>query len=125
MYEHRSAPLAPRPLFYWRLVQHFAMTVLIIGGSLAMGMWGYWYFESLSWLDAYLNAAMLLGGMGPVEQPMTPGGKFFAGTYALYAGLVVLVSAGLLLAPVMHRLFHRFHLEQSAEGKPHAKSSKK
>ena len=115
MFEPRSAPLAPRTVFYWRIVQQAALTCLVLAGSLAVGMWGYWYFESLTWLDAYLNAAMLLGGMGPLEQPVTEGGKLFAGTYALYSGLVVLVSAGLLFAPVMHRLFHRFHLEQSAE----------
>ncbi len=79
--------------------------------ALLMGMWGYWYFESLHWIDAFLNAAMLLGGMGPVESPQTPGGKIFAGVYALYSGMVVLVAAALLLAPVMHRFLHRFHLE--------------
>jgi hypothetical protein len=74
-------------------------------------MWGYRYFESLTWLDAFLNAAMLLGGMGPVETPTTEGGKLFAGLYALYAGMVVLVAASILVAPVMHRYMHKFHLE--------------
>ena len=85
--------------------------MLAVGGSLALGMWGYWYFESLTWLDAFLNAAMLLGGMGPVETPTTEGGKLFAGAYALYAGMVVLVAASILVAPVMHRYMHKFHLE--------------
>ena len=78
-------------------------------------MWGYWYFESLSWLDAFLNAAMLLGGMGPVESPQTPGGKLFAGIYAIYAGMVLLVTAGIFFTPVVHRFLHRFHLEQHGE----------
>jgi hypothetical protein len=78
-------------------------------------MWGYWYFESLSWLDAFLNAAMLLGGMGPVESPQTPGGKLFAGIYAIYAGMVLLVTAGIFFTPVVHRFLHRFHLEKRSE----------
>jgi hypothetical protein len=89
---------------------HFSVALLVIAGSLAMGMIGYGYFEGLGWLDAFLNAAMLLGGMGPVETPATPGGKLFAGFYALYSGLVFLVAAGITLAPVLHRVMHRFHM---------------
>jgi hypothetical protein len=77
-------------------------------------MWGYAHFENLAWRDAFLNAAMLLGGMGPVAAPVTDGGKIFAGIYALYSGLVFLISASLLLAPVVHRWMHRFHWD--AEG---------
>jgi hypothetical protein len=79
-------------------------------------MSGYMYFERLGWLDAFLNAAMLLGGMGPVNSLRTAGGKLFAGLYALYAGLVFLVVAGILFAPLVHRLFHRFHWEEKGEG---------
>ncbi|MDP3773423.1 MAG: hypothetical protein Q8Q85_04080 [Gemmatimonadales bacterium] len=78
-------------------------------GSLLIGMAGYAHFEGLAWRDAFLNAAMLLGGMEPVESPQTAGGKLFAGLYALYAGLVFLVAVGIVLAPVVHRLLHRFH----------------
>jgi len=78
-------------------------------------MWGYRHFEHLAWLDAFLNAAMLLGGMGPVETPVTRGGKLFAGLYALYAGLILLVSVGIMLTPVFHRFLHRFHLEEQDE----------
>ena len=67
------------------------------------------YFESLAWRDAFLNAAMLLGGMGPVDPPKSNGGKIFAGCYALYSGLLILVTAGVVLAPVLHRIMHRFH----------------
>ncbi|HPU54569.1 MAG TPA: hypothetical protein PK359_23635, partial [Burkholderiaceae bacterium] len=69
-------------------------------------------FEGLRWRDAFLNAAMLLGGMGPVDAPRTDGGKVFAGLYALYAGLVFLVAVSLVLTPILHRLMHRFHWGQ-------------
>jgi hypothetical protein len=82
-----------------------------MGGSLLAGMAGYSHFESLGWRDAFLNAAMLLGGMGPVNPPQTPDGKVFAGLYALYCGLVFMVVAGLLFVPVLHRLLHLFHWE--------------
>ena len=88
---------------------HVAVATFLVGGSLLIGMIGYRYFESWSWIDGFLNAAMLLGGMGPVNDPQTSGGKLFAGLYALYAGLLFLVVAGLLLAPLLHRLLHRFH----------------
>jgi hypothetical protein len=72
-------------------------------------MLGYHYYETLPWRDAFLNAAMLLGGMGPVESPRTAGGKLFAGLYALYAGLVFLIAASLIVAPALHRMLHLFH----------------
>ena len=115
MYERRHAPLAPRWVFLRRLALQTGFALLVVVGSLLIGMWGYRYFESLGWLDAFLNAAMLLGGMGPVESPHTVGGKLFAGLYALYSGMVVLVVASILLAPVLHRYLHRFHLEVHGE----------
>ena len=84
----------------------------LLAVSLPAGMAGYIHFESLSWRDAFLNAAMLLGGMGPVNAPQTDGGKLFAGIYALYAGLAFIVAAGVLLTPVLHRLLHKFHWNQ-------------
>ncbi|HTO06425.1 MAG TPA: hypothetical protein VMR86_05145 [Myxococcota bacterium] len=74
-------------------------------------MVGYHWFESLPWVDSFLNASMLLGGMGPVDMPHTESGKLFAGFYALYSGMLFLVLAAILLAPVFHRVLHRFHLE--------------
>lgn len=74
-------------------------------------MWGYSSFEKLSPIDAFLNAAMLLGGMGPVDSPATEGGKLFAGIYALYAGLVFILAAALILTPIAHRALHKFHCD--------------
>jgi hypothetical protein len=112
MSEIRHTPLAPRKLFLRRLAQNAGIALLAVGGSLVLGMWGYRYFEGMRWIDAFLNAAMLLGGMGPVDpQLRTTGGKLFAGFYALYAGMVVLVAASILVAPLMHRYMHKFHLE--------------
>jgi hypothetical protein len=88
---------------------HFGVAAILVALSLFAGMWGYERYEHLEWRDAFLNAAMLLGGMGPVDAPKTDEGKLFAGVYALYAGLVFLVVAGVLLAPVVHRVLHRFH----------------
>jgi len=87
----------------------FALALLVL--SMAIGMWGYHHFESLPWLDAFLNSAMLLGGMGPVNPLKTPGGKLFAGLFALYAGVFFIFSAGLLIAPIAHRVLHKFHWE--------------
>ena len=112
MYERRHAPLATRAQFVRRVATNFGLAMLVIGGSLAWGMWGYWYFEHLRWLDAFLNAAMLLGGMGPVNPPTTWAGKVFAGIFALYAGLLFMVCAALVLTPVLHRVLHRFHVEE-------------
>ena len=112
MYESRHHKPVPRPQFFRRLGLHFAVAAALVVGSLLLGMAGYMYFEDLPWRDAFLNSVMLLGGMGPVDAPRTPGGKLFAGLYALYAGLIFVVTAGLILAPVVHRLLHKFHWEQ-------------
>ena len=112
MYEHRSQPLLPRHRFIWRLVSSAGAALLLVGASLVVGLIGYHDLEGLGWTDAFLNAAMLLGGMGPVNSPATQAGKLFAGCYALYCGLLVIFIAGLLLAPVLHRVLHRFHVEQ-------------
>jgi hypothetical protein len=111
MYEHAKGQLLPWEAFLWRLAKHAGLALAVVVFSLGAGMAGYVYFERLSWLDGFLNAAMLLGGMGPVETPRTSGGKLFAGMYALYAGLVFLVVVGIVLSPVVHRGLHKFHLE--------------
>jgi ABC-type uncharacterized transport system permease subunit len=110
-FEHKSEPLLPFRDFLGRLAQSTVVGLAIIAASLLVGMAGYHFTERLGWLDAFLNASMLLGGMGPVDAPKSGGGKLFAGLYALYCGLVVLVVAGIVFAPVGHRFLHRFHLE--------------
>lgn len=109
MYEPRTQkPLAPAA-FASRLVAHLAVAICVLGLSLGMGMLGYIATERLAPMDAFLNAAMLLGGMGPVNPPITWAGKLFAGLFALYAGLVFIVIAALVFAPVVHRVLHKFH----------------
>lgn len=110
LYESHHQPLLSRARFARRLAAHVGWAFGLLAGSLAAGMTGYVWFERLSWIDAFLNAAMLLGGMGPVNPPQTTPGKVFAGLYALYAGLVFIVTAALIFTPLLHRLMHRFHL---------------
>ena len=117
MYERRGQPLLSRRQFFWRLAAHVGFAFGIVIGSLAIGMAGYHALENLSWLDSFLNAAMILGGMGPVAQLNTPAGKVFAGLYALYSGMLLLIVVGLMLAPVLHRLLHSFHLQTPDDDK--------
>lgn len=123
-YEHRSQPLLSRAAFAQRLARSVAAAQVLVAASLGIGMAGYRAFEHLSWTDAFLNAAMLLGGMGPVNAPVTEGGKLFAGFYALFCGLVVIAVTGIVLAPLAHRLMHRFHLEGAARERPAATTTK-
>lgn len=117
MYESHRQPLLPRRRFARRLVLHFGVAVALVAGSLGIGIWGYMAYEGLGSLDAFLNAAMLLGGMGPLHTPQTVGGKVFAGIYALYAGLVFIVTAALMFTPLIHRILHRLHIdEDTADG---------
>ena len=109
MYESKTQTPLPRVSFAKRLLLHVSLAFGLLVASLGIGMLGYSYFERLSVLDAFLNSAMLLGGMGPVNSPVTSGGKLFAGLYALYAGLVFIVTAALLFTPIAHRILHKFH----------------
>ncbi len=109
MYEGRTTPPIPFARFLRRLASHVLVATALVVVSLAVGMAGYARFERLGWIDAFLNAAMLMGGMGPVDAPKTDAGKVFAGAYALYCGLVFLVAVGIGAAPLFHRLLHRFH----------------
>ena len=112
MYESRRQQPLTHGTFVQRLALHAACAVALVIGSLAIGMVGYHLLEHLSWIDAFLNASMLLGGMGPVDPPKTSGGKLFAGCYALYAGLVFIITAAVLFAPLLHRVLHRFHVDE-------------
>ena len=110
-FDHMSEPMLSHTAFAGRMLVNIFAAAIIIGLALAGGMYGYHTLEGLSWLDSFLNASMLLGGMGPVGDIPTESGKLFASFYALYAGLVFIASAGVLLAPVLHRLMHSLHLE--------------
>ena len=112
MYEPKHHPPIPRKRFIARVAWHASAATALLLLSLVGGMAGYAHFESLAWRDAFLNSAMLMGGMGPVDPPHTNAGKIFAGLFALYAGLVFLVTAGLVLAPIVHRLLHKFHWQK-------------
>ena len=92
-----------------RLSRHGAYAGVLVACSLVLGMAGYHWIAHVSWIDAFLNACMLLGGMGPVGDIPTVSGKLFAGVFALYAGLVFLVATALILTPIFHRVMHRFH----------------
>lgn len=109
MYEPKHHDPISEAQFFWRLIVHLVISTSVLVFSLLLGIVGYEYFEKLPWRDAFLNSAMLLGGMGPVDAPKTNGGKVFAGLYALYAGLVFLVVTAITLTPVIHRFLHKFH----------------
>jgi len=111
MYEHKSQPLLPFNRFVRRLLTHTMIGSLVIFGSLGLGVLGYHYLERIPWLDALLNASMILGGMGPVNSLQTSAGKLFASFYALFSGAIFLVVVAIMIAPAAHRLLHRLHLE--------------
>jgi hypothetical protein len=114
MYEHRSqAPITHRQ-FIRRLLAQFLVVLALLAVSLGIGMYGYSHFEQLAPIDAFENSAMLLGGMGPIHEPVTFAGKLFAGCYALYAGLVFIVAAALIFSPLVHRVLHRFHWDSKS-----------
>ena len=113
MYEHHTAPLLPRRLFWRRMLRHGGMALAAMIVSLFAGTAGYHLFGELPWVDALENASMILGGMGPVDPIKSTAGKLFASGYALYSGVFFLLIAGVLLAPVFHRLIHHFHLDRS------------
>jgi hypothetical protein len=114
MFEHRTKPLLPRKIFIFRVLRSLALALGIIAVSLALGILGYHFCAELSWLDALLNASMILTGMGPVNELHTVAGKLFASFYALFSGVVFITSVAVLLAPVIHRFLHKFHLESES-----------
>jgi hypothetical protein len=113
MYEHRTQPLLPRHLFLLRMLRHGLLALCLVFASLGIGVVGYHVTEGLSWLDALLNASMILGGMGPVSELHSVVGKLFASAYALFSGVAFLATVGILVAPLVHRLIHHLHLEES------------
>jgi len=134
MTQQGHVPLAPREIHRRRLVSAGKVGIAMIVASLAIGIVGYMTLEGLGFIDAFLNASMILSGMGPLHNPTSTAGKVFAGLYALYSGFAVLAIAAIMFAPIIHRIFHRLHvadseLEQKAgertDAKPEAKRRKK
>jgi hypothetical protein len=111
MYEHHRQPVLERSQFVRRVARHGVVSCLLVAFSLSLGTIGYHAAAGLDWIDAFLNASMILTGMGPVNELGTPAAKIFAALYALYSGVVFLVAAGVLLAPALHRMMHRLHVE--------------
>ena len=111
MYEPRNQPLLSRIEFFFRVVRHSLLAIVTLFLALGIGILGYHWFEDLSWVDATLNASMILGGMGPVNPIKTTSAKLFASGYALFSGLVFIGIMGIVLTPVVHRVMHKFHVE--------------
>jgi hypothetical protein len=112
MYERHYEELASVGRFLKRMLQHLAVAALLVGVSLGIGILGYVWLEKLSWHDAFLHAAVTLGGMGLVRVPEADEAKVFAGLYAMYSGMIFLAAAGIIIAPVLHRIMHIFHLKE-------------
>ena len=112
MYENLKQPLLKAAAFRKRVVRHFILSQLLVGSALGIGMLGYHSLAKLNWVDSFLNASMILGGMGPVDPLQSSVAKIFAGCYALFSGLAFIAIASLIVAPFAHRLLHRFHLDK-------------
>ncbi len=110
--EHKSKPLISSAAFAGRLATWLIATLAVLLLSLLIGVLGYRYFEDMAWIDAFLNASMLLGGMGEIDPLKTVGGKLFASLFAIYCGVLVMICGGLLLVPVFHRVLHHFHADE-------------
>lgn len=126
LFESKVDPLISRGRFVQRMLAAFGVTMAIVAASLLMGMVGYHYLGGLRWIDALLNSAMILTGMGPVDPMESTGGKLFATFYALYSGIAFLSMTAVLLAPIIHRAMHQFHLdaEDDTDDKSDAKAAK-
>jgi hypothetical protein len=114
-FEHRSHPVASRRKFARHMLRAIGLWMVLTFAGLGVGMAGYAYFERMSATDAYVNAAMILSGMGPVSELKTSAGKIFAGSYAILSGLIIVIATGFVLAPIFHRVLHRFHVETAGD----------
>jgi len=112
MYEHRKQPLASRATFYQRVLKNIIIALVIMTICLVIGIAGYHYWGEASWLDSLHNASMILSGMGPVVEISSVSGKIFSSAYALFSGVIFITNVGVILAPAIHRIFHRLHLEE-------------
>ena len=114
-FERHSEGLLPKRQFFRRWLVYAGLSLGILTVSLWIGVWGYHVFEGLPWLDALLNASMILTGMGPIAVMESPGAKFFAGTYALFSGVIFLSTVAVMFAPLVHRLLHLMHIDEADE----------
>jgi hypothetical protein len=121
MFEHKSESLLPRKAFYARFAWSVAATAAIVAFSLFLGSAGYHYLGNLPWIDSLLNASMILAGMGPVDPIRSTAAKLFASFYALYSGIAFLTMVAILMAPLLHRFLHKFHLEAGEADEKSAK----
>lgn len=112
MYEHHKEPLAGKTAFYIRLFKHFCFAILLIIISLLIGICGYHFLGKLSWIDAFVDASMILSGMGPVSPLINNSVKLFAGFYAIYSGLMFISLIAIILFPIVHRILHKFHIPE-------------
>ncbi len=113
MFEKKNKKVISSQAFMQRMLMSGLLTLLLLGGSLLLGVIGYRYLENMAWIDALLNASMILGGMGPVDVLHSNEGKIFASFYALYSGIFLIVCGGVLMAPIFHRILHRFHADSN------------
>lgn len=111
MFEHKLEPLLTKEKYLLRISKHLLIAMSVVVISLAIGVFGYHFIEGLNWIDSFLNASMILGGMGPVNELHTAWGKIFAALYSLFSGIIFLVIVGIVFAPIYHRFLHKFHME--------------
>jgi hypothetical protein len=114
-FERRGQPVASRRKFLIRMLIAIGLWIVLTMVGLAIGIAGYAAFEGMSFVDAYVNAAMILSGMGPLGELKTTAGKIFAGSYAILSGLIIVIATGFVLAPIFHRILHRFHVETTKD----------
>ena len=114
-FERRGQPLASRRKFVVRMCIAIGLWLALTTAGMAIGIAGYAFFEGMSFVDAFVNAAMILSGMGPMGELKTTGGKVFAGLYAIFSGLIIIIATGFVLAPIFHRVLHRFHVETTKD----------
>lgn len=113
MFQHPNLKLAPLPVFFRRVLLSMSLAAVVILLMLGVGVGGYHWLARLPWVDSLLNASMILGGMGPVDPLPTPAAKVFASVYALVSGLIFVGAVGLAISPVLHRLLHKFHIDDA------------
>ena len=114
-FEHKAKPLLPRREYYKRVLRYTLFSILLIVGSLGIGIFGYHYFNQLSWIDALVNASMILTGMGPVDPLTNDAAKYFASFYSIFSGVVFLSTVAVFLSPIVHRFLHKLNITNSGK----------